>query len=137
MHKAEDLKLGRRRFSLNSGVYQKTGVTTQPKVVAYNGGLLKYQHAGTTILQNEWDWAASATGPTITASPPCTSASTACCRQLRRSKRRFGIFDRSSESQFVRNLLDGFLGAYTMGLREPPLTFLEQMVERKRCQCLF
>jgi hypothetical protein len=46
-------------FSPNSGVYQKTGVTTQPRVVAYNGTLLKYHHAGTAILANEWDWTSS------------------------------------------------------------------------------
>lgn len=47
-------------FTLNTGtVYQKTGVTTQPSVVAYNGTLLKFDHVGTSILANEWDWAAN------------------------------------------------------------------------------
>jgi hypothetical protein len=34
-------------------------VTTQPKVVAYNGALLKYSHVGIAIGVNEWDWASN------------------------------------------------------------------------------
>lgn len=42
--------------ALSPNVYQLTGVTTQPKVVAYNRTLLKYHNVGTAIGLNEWDW---------------------------------------------------------------------------------
>jgi hypothetical protein len=44
---------------LTDKVYQKTSVIAQPKVVAYNGSLLKYHHAGKSIATNEWDWASN------------------------------------------------------------------------------
>lgn len=45
--------------AITSNVYQLASVTIQPKVVAYNGTLLKYHHVGTAIGVNEWDWASN------------------------------------------------------------------------------
>jgi parallel beta-helix repeat protein len=44
---------------ISPNVYQLTGVMVQPKVVAYNGTLLKYHHVTTAIGANEWDWASN------------------------------------------------------------------------------
>ena len=44
-------------FALDADtVYHTNVVTTQPKVVAYNGNLLRFHHVGASVLANEWDW---------------------------------------------------------------------------------
>lgn len=47
-------------FTVVSGsVYSLSGVTTAPSVVAYNGSTLFYNHVGSSITANQWDWASN------------------------------------------------------------------------------
>lgn len=57
-------------FSLVGGtVYSKGSVTTQPFVVAFNGNLLFYNHVGSSITTNQWDWAANVLYINVGANP--------------------------------------------------------------------
>lgn len=58
--KADTSAVGAYSGGAGGGGYQKTGVTTEPKLVAYDGTLLlENPGAATAVAEGEWDWAAN------------------------------------------------------------------------------